>query len=244
MPAFRPERTVSRHTPGRSRPANAISSRSSSCWRPASLTRRSPSRSGVASCGASSVACTRSRRRRSRGRRCGSRRLWRAGRARASATTPPEPTSASRASAPPALMSSLRASAPSRASASTTAGPCARRTSRPTGASRSRGSPVGSAGTRSTAEDAFLTLGLPEPVVNTVHLGFEVDFRWPRQLLVVEVDGPPHGRPYNRNADTHRDEALQSAGYTVMRFADTDVQHHGASVARRVREHLSVRPTS
>ena len=52
----------------------------------------------------------------------------------------------------------------------------------------------GSAGTRSTAEDVFLTLGLPEPLVNVVYLGFEVDFRWPDRRVAVEVDGPHHGR--------------------------------------------------
>ncbi len=55
---------------------------------------------------------------------------------------------------------------------------------------------AGSAGTRSTAEDVFLRriADLPEPIVNTGFLGFEVDFRWPQQLVVVEVDGPPRGR--------------------------------------------------
>ena len=49
---------------------------------------------------------------------------------------------------------------------------------------------MGSAGTRSRAEDAFLQIVEPEPLVNMDLLGFEVDFRWPDQRLVVEVDGP------------------------------------------------------
>ncbi len=102
---------------------------------------------------------------------------------------------------------------------------------------------AGSAGTRSTAEDVFLTLGLPEPLVNVVHLGFEVDFRWPDRRVAVEVDGPPHGRPYNRNADARRDEALRADGYTVLRFSADDVQLRGAYVARQVLATLSVRPT-
>ena len=102
----------------------------------------------------------------------------------------------------------------------------------------------GSAGTRSTAEDVFLTLGLPEPLVNVVHLGFEVDFRWPAQLVAVEVDGPHHGRAYDRHADIARDKALVADGYTVLRFSADDVQQRGPAVAHRVRDALSVRPAS
>ncbi|MBE2315616.1 DUF559 domain-containing protein [Solirubrobacter sp. CPCC 204708] len=51
----------------------------------------------------------------------------------------------------------------------------------------------------------------------------------------MEVDGPAHGRPYNRNADTHRDAARQAAGHTVLRFSADEVQRYGASVAERVR---------
>jgi len=96
----------------------------------------------------------------------------------------------------------------------------------------------GSAGTRSTAEDVFLTLGLPEPLVNVVYLGFEVDFRWPDARVAVEIDGPHHGRSYDRNADARRDEVLVAAGYTVLRFSDADVQARGPDVARRVRAAL------
>ena len=52
----------------------------------------------------------------------------------------------------------------------------------------------GSAGTKSRNEDAFLALlrlaGLPEPLVNHVVEGQEVDCVWSDRLLVVEVDGP------------------------------------------------------
>lgn len=102
---------------------------------------------------------------------------------------------------------------------------------------------AGSAGTRSTAEDAFLRLGLPEPIVNTGFLGFEVDFRWPQERLVVEVDGPPHGRASNRVTDAHRDAALRERGYAVLRFSDRAVQSDGRNVAARVLDALSVRPT-
>lgn len=99
----------------------------------------------------------------------------------------------------------------------------------------------GSAGTRSTAEDVFLTLGLPEPLVNVVHLGFEVDFRWPDRLVAVEVDGPHHGRPWNRDADVHRDATLRQAGYVVLRFSADEVQSRRGYVERAVLDALSVR---
>lgn len=81
----------------------------------------------------------------------------------------------------------------------------------------------GSAGTRSGAEDAFLRLDFPEPIVNTEFEGFEVDFRWPDLRLAVEVDGIGHGRAPTKRADAGRDRMLHAAGYDVLRFTDTEV---------------------
>jgi uncharacterized protein DUF559 len=92
----------------------------------------------------------------------------------------------------------------------------------------------GSAGTRSTAEDAFLRLiakHLPEPLVNTPLLGEEVDFHWPYRQLVVEVDGPAHGRPTSRRDDARKDAKLREAGWTVIRLTDTEV-HSGSCLTR------------
>jgi hypothetical protein len=97
----------------------------------------------------------------------------------------------------------------------------------------------GSAGTRSTAEDAFLALvgGLPEPFVNVPFEGFERDFRWPG--LVVEIDGPAHGRPHARLDDAGRDRTLHAVGYEVLRFSADAVHLRArevlASVSSRVR---------
>jgi very-short-patch-repair endonuclease len=80
---------------------------------------------------------------------------------------------------------------------------------------------AGSAGTRSEAEDRFLARaiksGLPEPLVNTRVQDLEVDFCWPDQNLIVEVDGPGHTRPRTRQADAQRDARLRAAGHTVLR---------------------------
>ena len=80
---------------------------------------------------------------------------------------------------------------------------------------------MGSAGTRSGAEDAFLQLVGAEPLVNTHLLGFEVDFRWPDRRLVVEVDGGQHAA--RAEADDARDGVLEAAGWTVLRFSDREV---------------------
>jgi hypothetical protein len=92
---------------------------------------------------------------------------------------------------------------------------------------------MGSAGTRSGAEDAFLRLDLPEPNVNMHLLGREVDFHWPDHLVVVEVDGI-HGRPWSVADDDGRDETLAAAGYTVLRFRERDVHQHQDGVRTRV----------
>lgn len=83
----------------------------------------------------------------------------------------------------------------------------------------------GSAGTKSSHEDALLKLetGLPEPLVNHQLHGHEVDLHWPQLKLAVEIDGAGHGRPPARHADARKDEDLTAAGYTVLRFTDDQV---------------------
>ena len=87
---------------------------------------------------------------------------------------------------------------------------------------------MGSAGTKSGAEDAFLRLVRTEPLVNVELLGFEVDFRWPDQRLVVEVDGPQHA--LRTEADKARDRALNAAGWTVLRFSAGEVYEQPSGV--------------
>jgi hypothetical protein len=73
----------------------------------------------------------------------------------------------------------------------------------------------GSAGTRSDLEDRFLATASETPRVNTK---IEVDFYWPDQNLVVEIDGPGHDRPRTKAEDAQRDEALKRAGIHVVRI--------------------------
>ena len=89
---------------------------------------------------------------------------------------------------------------------------------------------MGSAGTRSGAEDAFLRLVATEPLVNMDLLGFEVDFHWPERRLVVEVDGGQHGRAPTARKDENEDRVLRAAGWTVLRFSDTEVYERPSGV--------------
>ena len=94
----------------------------------------------------------------------------------------------------------------------------------------------GSSGTRRGAEDAFLRLvgDIAEPLANVGFEGFERDFHWPERRLVVEVDGPAHGRPRDRLDDARRDRSLRELGYTVLRFTDADVYQRSREVLAAV----------
>lgn len=77
--------------------------------------------------------------------------------------------------------------------------------------------------TRSEAEERFLALirqtGLPRPRVNSRVEGLEVDFFWPAEGLVVEIDGHAfHGSLAAVERDRRRDARLIAAGYRVLRF--------------------------
>jgi predicted transcriptional regulator of viral defense system len=73
----------------------------------------------------------------------------------------------------------------------------------------------GSAGTKSALEDRFLAGTTGAPLVNTK---IEVDFYWPDQNLVVEIDGPGHARPRTKAEDAWRDKALAARGVKVVRI--------------------------
>jgi very-short-patch-repair endonuclease len=101
---------------------------------------------------------------------------------------------------------------------------------------------AGSAGTRSASEDEFVRLleacGLPTPLVNvrgaTGVLGLELDFVWPRQRLIVEIDGGHHDQPGVANQDLQRDEALRAAGWIVLRVRHAEIWSSPAQVMRQV----------
>jgi hypothetical protein len=95
--------------------------------------------------------------------------------------------------------------------------------------------------TRSELEAWFLALvreiELPEPLVNETlsapdHPRLEVDFCWPSQRLIVELDGwDTHHTRAAFEQDRRRDAALQSAGWRVLRFTRRE---NRATIQRRL----------
>ena len=90
--------------------------------------------------------------------------------------------------------------------------------------------------TRSPLEDAFLELcdahGIPRPLVNAVVEGFEVDFCWPADRLIVETDGyQHHGTRAAFERDRARDARLATCGWRVLRFTNAQVRRDAASTA-------------
>jgi very-short-patch-repair endonuclease len=81
----------------------------------------------------------------------------------------------------------------------------------------------GPALTRREGERRMLKLireaDLPAPLVNRKVAGYRADFLWPKQRLIVEVDGFQfHGHRLAFERDRKRDAAHILAGYRVIRF--------------------------
>ncbi len=98
--------------------------------------------------------------------------------------------------------------------------------------------------TRSAAERRLRELlraaGLPPPNVNARLHGFNVDFLWPEQRLVIEIDGYRFHR--DREAferDRRRDQVLVAAGYRVIRITWTQLRDEPFGVVARVAMALS-----
>jgi very-short-patch-repair endonuclease len=91
--------------------------------------------------------------------------------------------------------------------------------------------------TRSDSERRLLAAlrraELPEPEVNAPLAGYEIDFLWPSQRVVVEVDGHQfHSARPDRKRDLARDARLTEWGYTVLRLdADFRVERAVALIA-------------
>ncbi len=90
--------------------------------------------------------------------------------------------------------------------------------------------------TRSELEQRFyaLTRGarLGRPLANVPVDRFVVDFLWPEQRLVVEIDGwQDHGTRSAFERDRERDVVLAQCGLRVVRFTWRQVVHEPAAVA-------------
>jgi len=94
--------------------------------------------------------------------------------------------------------------------------------------SRLLGSGRRSGFTRSKAERRLRALveaaQLPQPLVNVPLLGYTVDFLWPDQRVVLEVDGLAyHAGAAAFTRDRRRDQRLTAAGYLPMRATWDDL---------------------
>ena len=100
--------------------------------------------------------------------------------------------------------------------------------------------------TRSEAEARFLALirrgHLDMPRTNAPLHGFEVDFLWPQQRLVVEIDGRAfHRSRYMFEKDRQRDAVLVAAGFRVQRFTWRQLTRESEAVLVRVAQALAWR---
>ncbi|MBS1886275.1 MAG: DUF559 domain-containing protein [Actinobacteria bacterium] len=84
--------------------------------------------------------------------------------------------------------------------------------------------------------------GLPVPLTKRWVLGYEVDFWFPRQCLVVETDGLRYHRTASQQARmARRDQTHSAAGLRVLRFTHWQIAHapdEVTDVLRRIRPHL------
>jgi very-short-patch-repair endonuclease len=93
--------------------------------------------------------------------------------------------------------------------------------------------------TRSEAEERFLALirkaELPEPRMNALIRGFEVDALWGRERLIVEIDGFAfHSSRTDFERDRHRDGVLAAAGYQVIRITWRRLTREPLALAARL----------
>jgi len=99
------------------------------------------------------------------------------------------------------------------------------------------------AATQSILEDRLLTIcdrhEIPRPRTQQPLAGRRVDFLWPAQHLVVETDGwQGHSTPTAFQADRATANALQLAGYTILRFTHADVTRRPHHVAAEIQAAL------
>jgi len=65
-----------------------------------------------------------------------------------------------------------------------------------------------------------------------------VDFAFPKQKIVVEIDGPYHRRRRQTEADHNRDDYLQSHNWKVRRFTAEETYKNPAKTAWKVKSFL------
>jgi very-short-patch-repair endonuclease len=101
----------------------------------------------------------------------------------------------------------------------------------------------GTTRTRSELEERMLNLcdrfRLPTPEVNAAIEGYEVDFLWRSQRLIVETDGwAAHGTRRAFERDRRRDADLTAAGWRVVRISYARLEREPEWVAERIAKAL------
>ena len=80
------------------------------------------------------------------------------------------------------------------------------------------------------------TACLPRPRVNRDVEGFEVDFHWPAERLVIETDDwSSHGSRESFERDRRRDAALVERGWRVVRITRARLARDPDGVAAQLR---------
>lgn len=107
----------------------------------------------------------------------------------------------------------------------------------------------GSTRTRSELEEMFLALcdsrGFPRPEVNVGIEGYECDFVWREQRLIVETDGRrAHGTERARRRDPVKDADLQIAGWRVVRVPSVRLFREPDAVADQLERLLKPAPAA
>lgn len=100
---------------------------------------------------------------------------------------------------------------------------------------------------RSPGEVDLLALirqaGLPEPTTNVIVAGEPVDFHWPAQRLVVEVDGRHwHGLQRDMESDRQKDIRLTLAGQRPVRYTKARIAAEPAAVIAEIETLLALAP--
>jgi very-short-patch-repair endonuclease len=94
----------------------------------------------------------------------------------------------------------------------------------------------------SPGRTSFASAGVtafPRPEANQQVGHYTVDFLWPEQRLVVEMDGWSAHRGRQAFEDDHeRDLFLGAHGYSVSRFTPRQLERDAAAVAAAVRAAL------
>jgi very-short-patch-repair endonuclease len=100
-------------------------------------------------------------------------------------------------------------------------------------------------GAASALEDAFLRLlrrhRLPMPVAQKVLLGHPVDYVWEAQRVAVELDGFSAHVSFDAfQRDRSQSNALQLAGWLVLRFTYADVTRRSRQTTAAIRHALAM----